>query len=305
MPCFSPLPAWLSRERTATGKRKPVFSFSEAFSDRRLMLPCNQCIGCRLSRSRMWATRLVHERELHDDALFLTLTYKPEALPPGGTLVKSHFQEFMKRLRERVSPKELRVFWCGEYGEELGRPHYHAILFGFWPDDSVVIRRRGPIFSSRIFSETWEHGFHGFGDVSFESAAYVARYCLKKRSNKGQYTDPRGKVWQSSEEFYGGRLPEFAEPSRRPGIGRGWIERYWSEVYPRDEVVMRGFPQKPPRYYDQWLQVHQPEVWSLVSRQRFLSGVDREFEDPRLRVRELVAEAKIRNLVREFERAEA
>ena len=114
-----------------------------------MVLPCGQCLGCRLKRSQEWATRVVHEAQMHDDQnAFITLTYQ-EA--PDG-LVKQHFTAFMKKLRKTVYPKKIRFFMCGEYGKvypnndysspspppsvlgmvgrTLGRPHYHAIIFG-------------------------------------------------------------------------------------------------------------------------------------------------------------------------------
>jgi len=290
VPCFNPLPGWYSKTRNPSGKRSIVFTLSQGMPDRPVTVPCSQCIGCRLAHSRMWATRLVHETQLHENSLFLTLTYRDDALPPGGSLVKEDFQLFMGRLRDRVGYGKLRCFWAGEYGEKLQRPHYHAIIYGLWPEDRKLLRRRGPIYTSKVFEETWPHGFHGFGAVTFESAAYVARYVCKK---------VKGRL---ASAHYGTKLPEFAEPSRRPGIGRAWIEKYWSEVYPADQVVMRGFPQRPPKYYDRWLEKNQPEVWRQVRTARRVLSKEHEFEDPRLRVRELVAEAKIKNLVRELER---
>lgn len=38
--------------------------------------------------------------------------------------------------------------------------------------------------------------------------------------------------------------------SLKPGIARGWFDKYWRDVYPHDRVVVRGKESKPPRYYD-------------------------------------------------------
>ena len=35
-----------------------------------------------------------------------------------------------------------------------------------------------------------------------------------------------------AEQHYKGREPEYVVMSRRPGIGRGWLEKFTSDVYP-------------------------------------------------------------------------
>ena len=81
-----------------------------------LELPCGQCIGCRLERSRQWAMRCLHEASLHENNAFITLTYDDSNLPRGGSLDYSDFQKFMKRLRKRIGRKV--SFYCGgEYGD--------------------------------------------------------------------------------------------------------------------------------------------------------------------------------------------
>ncbi len=114
---------------------------------------CSQCIGCRLDHAGMWASRIEHESSLYDDSngnCFITLTYDEEHLPQDWSLDKSHFQKFMKRLRKRY-PQKIRYYHCGEYGENcrhgihttlcpgcnVGRPHYHAILFNIDFHDRV------------------------------------------------------------------------------------------------------------------------------------------------------------------------
>lgn len=189
--------------------------------------------------------RCMHEASLYRDNCFVTLTYSPENLPAGGTLVLPHFQMFMKRLRKRFGPG-IRYYACGEYGEVLQRPHYHALLFNHdFADKRFYGGRNGnSLFTSASLSELWPFGFSVIGDVSFESAGYVARYCMKKVTGK------------KAEAHYDGRSPEFAVMSRGSkrlgtgGIGRGWYERFKSDVYPLDRVVVRGHPTRPPRFYD-------------------------------------------------------
>ena len=129
MPCYRPIKGYRSRRLNAeTGKRPVVFNPRDGFYDQPVDLPCGQCIGCRLERSRQWAIRCVHEASLHERNCFITLTYRDECLPTNGSLDLDAFQKFMKRLRRRFG-EGVRFFHCGEYGENFGRPHYHAILF--------------------------------------------------------------------------------------------------------------------------------------------------------------------------------
>lgn len=218
------------------------------YAEQGMRVPCGQCIECRLRRSRDWAMRCMHEASLHEENWFLTLTYADEYLPKGGTLDRRAFPLFMKRLRKECG--SVRYFHAGEYGERNGRPHYHALLFGLRLDD---VRACGysqsgyPVFESARVSELWEDGAHQLGGVSFESAQYVARYCVKKVTGSRaaahyERVDSRGVVYQLE--------PEYATMSRRPGIGAGWWEKYRGDVY-RDDFVVRGSAElTPPRFYD-------------------------------------------------------
>ena len=135
MVCLSPLEAYYSKELNRTGKRSLVFDKREALSGVPINVPCGQCIGCRLQKSLDWAVRCVHEKSLHEESSFVTLTYDDEHLPKNGSLVYRDFQLFMKRLRKEFAPTNIRFYMCGEYGETFSRPHYHACLFNcFFPD---------------------------------------------------------------------------------------------------------------------------------------------------------------------------
>lgn len=286
MPCYSPLRAW----QTVGGE----VIFAERGSIRReLSLPCGQCVGCRLERSRKWAVRCIHEAQLHKYSSFVTLTYDDEHLPP--TLVYSDFQSFMRRLRRKVGP--CRFFMCGEYGERLGRPHYHACLFGAFFGDRRIIRESGGIrlYSSELLSSCWPHGFASVGDVTFESAAYCARYVMKKM------TGPGADAYYQRVDLRTGELvqvvPEFCHMSLKPGIGARWIEKYQTEVYgyDRDAVLVNGIPCKPPRFYDKFLQKFNADVWEHVEYDRYVrSGKCTDDSTPeRLAVREQVCKARL------------
>ena len=138
VPCFSPLTAWRGRRRNKNGRLPVVFDRRES-SGVEIELPCGQCVGCRLEYSRQWAMRCMHEASLWPENSYLTLTYGDGHLPVNGSLRKADFQKFMKRLRKKNPGKRIRYYQCGEYGEELKRPHYHALLFNHaFRSESVV-----------------------------------------------------------------------------------------------------------------------------------------------------------------------
>lgn len=137
----------------------------------------------------------------HAQNAFVTLTYNDEHLPEGGTLVKADYQNFLKRLRERIQAP-LRFYVAGEYGENGGRPHYHFALFGVGPQDSQQI------------DASWGLGFSHIGDLTHDSAQYCAGYVTKKM------THPESKCTDKcTHPPLNGRLPEFSKMSLKPGIG--------------------------------------------------------------------------------------
>uniref|UniRef100_UPI0040482461 rolling circle replication-associated protein n=1 Tax=Shewanella sp. TaxID=50422 RepID=UPI0040482461 len=182
MACFYPIKGW----RPRLGN-KIVFNPAHGYADRPVTLPCGQCVGCRLEHSRQWAIRCVHEAQLHQDNCFITLTYNDDYLPENGTLVKRDFQLFMKRLRKKY-PHAVRYYQCGEYGSKTHRPHYHACLFGHDFKDKTLWQKGSdgtPLYISSSLQDLWSSdghsiGFSTIGTVTFQSAAYVARYIMKK-----------------------------------------------------------------------------------------------------------------------------
>lgn len=272
-------------------------------------LPCGQCIGCRLAYSREWAVRCVHESRLHAENCFLTLTYAPEFLPSDLSLRHRDFQLFFKRLRERVAPLKPRYYMCGEYGEgkigrpDLGcsRPHYHAAIFGFYPSDRVYFRKSeggDKVYTSAYLDEVWQLGKVFLGDLTFESAAYIARYCLKKVGSDGK----RREIVDVTTGEIVSRPHEYCEMSTNPAIGKEWFKRYRGDAFPRDYVVMRGQKVGVPRYYDKLLAVAEPEYAAAVKAARVLAcDTPERFNDTspaRLRVQEVVKMAAIRSLKR-------
>lgn len=156
MSCFHPQNAVVLGIDPQTGKKALKFLGTDVVASLRypgkevIQLPCGQCIGCRIDRSRQWANRCMLELQYHDSAYFVTLTYDdfhiPKAYYPDPetgevhtsyTLCKRDFQLWMKRLRKKFSDDKIRFFACGEYGGQTKRPHYHAIVFGLHLNDLV------------------------------------------------------------------------------------------------------------------------------------------------------------------------
>lgn len=304
MPCYKPLKALVTPSRTGGKKsitfpKRGYFSLGLPSGAVPTPLPCGQCVGCRLERSRQWAIRLLKENKLHDRSAFLTLTYHDDHLPrlPSGrpTLVLQDVQLFLKKLRKHFSPEPLRFFQCGEYGEQTQRPHHHMILFGedFCKDRTPIENSRSghAQFMSPTLTEKWGLGRATISEVSFESAAYVARYCLKKITGS------------SSASHYGGRKAEFITMSRNPGIASGYFDEFKNDVYPHDEIIPG--PDRPaslpPRYFDKLLEKVDPLMYERVKKKRS-EGLD-FFTDPnstdtRLATRERVAKSLTKNCLK-------
>ena len=287
MACFHPLKGWRRRDSAGIGW-KP----SEVYIDQPMSVPCGQCIGCRLDHSRQWAVRMMHEAQLHEHNWFVTLTYDDEHLPEWGSLNKAHFQAFVNRLRKARYPAKVRYFHCGEYGDQTGRPHYHAALFGVDFPDRMHFSNRGEhkVWASDELGQLWGNGLTELGTLTFESAAYIARYVTKKVTGKRadshyERVDPATGELRRIER-------EYATMSRRPGIGRGWLQRYMTDVYPHDSVIVRGQETKPPRYYDKVLEQSDPDVYQAVRWMRRKNRDTANQTEDRLHVRELCTLAR-------------
>lgn len=298
MTCYHPIRAYRVKDgRNENGKWPLTFDRNKGLIDMPVDIPCGKCVGCLLERSRQWAVRLMHEASLYPENVFLTLTYDDEHLPDDGSLHKEDFQKFMKRLRKSLGNERIRFFHCGEYGGETGRPHYHAIVFNYRPDDCVFYKTShgSSLWLSPTLNRLWNNGFVVVGDVSFQSCAYVARYMLKKvngdKSLK-RYTDPiTGFV----------RTKEYVTMSRRPGIASAWFSKYKNDTFPRDQVLMNGVTMKPPRFYDKKLEQVDPFEYRRVlsQRRRDTADLNEHYTDPdRLAVREKVRLARTSSLTR-------
>lgn len=229
MPCYKPM----------VGVYDPIEKKIKILSGRssvvrtdptEVSIPCGQCIGCRLDRSRQWADRMMMELDHSKTAVFLTLTYSPENVPLGMitendipiySLDKRDTQLFLKRLRFHFQDRDIRFYCAGEYGDKTARPHYHMIVFGLslsdFSDARLLFNNElgDPVYISSLLSERlWKLGQCTLANVSWRTCAYVARYCLKKQTGQNA-------IFYAEHNIE----PEFATMSRRPGLaGFFWVD---------------------------------------------------------------------------------
>lgn len=226
-------------------------------------LPCGKCAECKLEYARSWAVRCVHEAKMHEENSFLTLTYNeesikelidiPHSIETGKEEYKlnyEHVQQFMKRLRKTTS-KELGFFATGEYGDRTNRPHWHILIFGWYPTDSRAQyknHRGDQICTSEQLGRLWPHGNSNVGTVTFESAGYVARYAAKKLGTSQDDQSPYKPI---------------SKKSQRNAIGKKFLQRYYEDIFNHGYVVLdNGSRVGIPRYYEKWLKKEHPEYWA-------------------------------------------
>lgn len=267
-------------------------------------IPCGRCVGCRLDKSREWATRLQCEALDYPESSnwFVTLTYaQPDDmkdLPSYGrtasvnadgalSLNKQHPVDWLKRFREQhgrkvkynydppvwydkrrdtYRPLGIRYFLAGEYGDRTLRPHYHAIMLNCpLPDIRQIGRNKlgMPLYTSDLMTETWGFGHVTIGRMTWQTAAYVARYTLKKVNGQ-------------SDEAYEllGLEPEYTVMSRMPGIGREYFSNHFDEIYRDDEIILPAISkdkpnvQRPPKYFDKIFKDIEPKTMAKIKSRR-------------------------------------
>lgn len=211
--------------------------------------PCGKCIACRIQKSREWSCRLLHELNYWDSASFITLTYDDDHLPADFSIHKEHLQLFFKRLRKALNGRKIKYFACGEYGDEvidkktgqykyptrLGRPHYHAIIFGVSNTSKT---------DKQIVKDCWRFcqwsNFRDdktFGFVTYDSARYVSDYIFKKYDKK------------KAEETYTSVNCEIPFRLVSQGIGLRYALENAEQIRHFNKITVRGRPVSLPRYY--------------------------------------------------------
>lgn len=176
--------------------------------------PCGQCMPCRVRRRQEWAARILLESRCHEASTFWTLTYEHDP-------VQLHFEDLTAFLKSFRKVRRFRYFAVGEYGDQRGRPHFHAVLFGV--DLS---------YYKELLSK-WDNGFIQGAELNEQRAQYVARYTTKKLNGNLAEKD--------------NRTPESARMSRRPGVGQTFCSKLAAAVqqsayYKQREREWKEFP---------------------------------------------------------------
>ena len=265
-----------------------------------------------MERARCWSVRCSDEIQMYPDSSFITLTFNDESLrklSPDSSLDLDHYQRFIKRIRDDdrlfrirqgLPPRDIRYFVCGEYMKSW-RPHYHLLIFNYDISDLQYLKtvNGNHYFISDYMRKMWPYGFHVIGKANYETAGYIARYCLKK-VNGSQAETHYKRVNCFGDEVQ--LKPEFLKMSNRPGIGAQWFHRYWRDIYPHDYKVVKGRKTRPPRYYDKLLQRYQPEMYQFVKNQRFIRAQEHDEKSHAELMYEMRAmDYNINKLVREYE----
>ncbi|QCS36311.1 replication initiator protein [Capybara microvirus Cap1_SP_230] len=210
---------------------------------RPVMLPCGKCLACRNRHLIDVSLRMQHELiTTVQPSTFLTLTYNEAH--SCNTLDYGDIQSFLKRLRTKaLSP--FRFSCCGEYGKLHNRPHWHFILYGFYPSDGILQSqtRGGNYYVSDTISKIWPFGFHLFAPASAGACSYLAKYLVKQEDG-------------------------IFKQSLRPGVGFEYYRKYHVEFYSRGFCVMNGFKLPIPDYYDRILEREDKKMYEEVCKKR-------------------------------------
>lgn len=233
-------------------------------------LPCGVCFGCRMDNSRMWSLRMMHEAKFSSSSYFVTLTYRPEALPLYGNLNYDHLEKFWKKARHEFAfdGTKLGYFACGEYGDKSLRPHYHFAGFDWNITDLRLFKEtdHGPYFLSDHLADVWGHGNVIVAQLDWMTAAYCARYVTKKMRGKNLRFLP-----DECADPVTGEVPSFKveRAFQSQGIGLRWYEANADEVWNLDGCLYNNqYMVTPPRYYFKQLEKHDPERAAIVKLKR-------------------------------------
>jgi hypothetical protein len=183
--------------------------------------------------------------------------------------------------------------------EALGRPHYHAILFGLDFDDKEIhsIKDGVRLYKSKTLKKIWGHGHVTTGAVTRQSAAYVARYVIKKLNGDLSETYYQ-RLGENGELFP--VEPEYTTMSRRPGIGDTWYKKFKGDLFPYDECIVEGKKVPVPSYYLKKLKKEQPHTHEVIRKKRLKKALKSKADNTpeRLKAKEECTKARVYKLKR-------
>ncbi len=317
MPCYSPLEGY--KDLTTGGL---VFDKKNAHT--KMEVACGQCLGCRVDHRLMWSIRIIHESSMHvsdHGNSWATLTYreassctdeqfnKAHYVPKDYSLRPSHVSDFIRSLRRANKDHKIRYFYCGEYGDENQRPHYHICIFNhsfndqyLWKDDEGLYT-----YTSESLQKHWPYGFTTVAELNLRTAAYTAGYALKKITGK-KADDHYLRCNEHGEAFW--LLPEYIRMStgnalgKHQGLGASFYEKYETDIFPSDTSPVPGHGEFElvPRYYQNILAEQNPSMLESIKelRKEFITKHAADFTPERLRDKYKCARAKQNRLKRDL-----
>ena len=297
MSCYKPLiRLYNPNDREQSGRVYSLARFSQLcgkqmkyedlmYNPKVMLIPCGQCIGCRIRQREDWTTRIELEARDYpkEEVWFITLTYDDEHVPgmivktgeimrkvqytwkPGEKrpssvqiLLYEDIQKFLKRLRKAYRGK-LRYFVAGEYGEQTARPHYHMILYGWKPTDLENLYK---IHHNGYYTSEWLKGLWRMGQIQIAQAVpetyrYVAGYVTKKMY------EIDGK--KANAYYKLGQTKPFACMSLKPGLGDHYYQEHKAEIWRQGYIqCTNGKRAQIPRYYEKQMEAENPQrLWRI------------------------------------------
>lgn len=242
MQCLRPIKAGFNRFGEIIYRNKSLDQSIESFA-----FPCRKCLPCRLNLAREKAIRCVHEAKMHPENMFLTLTYNNDSLPKDGKLHYEDFQKFIRKLR-KITDNKIGYVVTGEYGDKTKRPHWHALIFNYRPNDAKYHYSSdsgGKVYRSATIDKLWGQGHAEFGQITIDSAGYVARYAAKKLTHGRDQDHQYHPIHKTSSKH---------------AIGKRYLEKYWQDIFNLGYVMLPNYQKAAiPRYYQDWLKKEKPE----------------------------------------------
>ena len=232
---------------------------------------------------------------------------KGHFIPKDYSLCPSHVSDFIRSLRKANTDHKIRYFYCGEYGDENQRPHYHICIFNhsfddqyLWQDDEGLYT-----YTSAELEKHWPWGFTTVAPLGFRNAAYTAGYALKKITGKRAW-DHYLRCDENGEAYW--LRPEFIRMStgrgKPSGLGASFYETYKTDIFPSDQcpVPGHGVRELVPRYYQNILAEENPAMLEdiKVLRKEFITAHAADFTPERLRDKYECARAKENHLTRKL-----